>query len=72
MTWDELAKRIGAMTPQQRQRQARFVQAYDEPNRRVFTVEVVNAHEDVYHGISIGSDRVLVEGEPHLREVERA
>ena len=71
MTWDELAKRISSMSSQQRQRPAQFVQAYDEPTRRVFTVEVVNAREDVYYGISIGSERVLVEGEPYLREAQR-
>jgi hypothetical protein len=72
MTWEELAKKIASISLQQRQRPAQFVQAYDEPTRRVFTVEVVNAHEDVYYGISIGSERVLVEGEAYLREAKRA
>ena len=72
MTWEELARRIASMTPQERQRPVQFVGAYDGPTRRVFTVEVVNAHEDVYYGISIGSERVLVEGEAYLRETGRA
>lgn len=71
MTWEQLARRIALMALQQRQRPAQFIEAYDEPTRRVFTLDVVNAHEDVYVGISIGSERVLVEGEAYLREAKR-
>jgi hypothetical protein len=68
MDWNELASAIARMSPRQRRRSVVFIEAYDEPQRRAFEIEAVTAHEGVYCGLGIGSNLVVPEGEPFLRE----
>jgi hypothetical protein len=45
MTWDKLAQRIAEMTPAERQREAKFVEGYDD--FKIWTVGLEQAEEAI-------------------------
>lgn len=70
MTWDDLKKLISRMPAERRRDPVVMILDYHGPDRRLLYLEVVQADEDVYQGISVGSECVLDEGEWFLADVE--
>ena len=62
MTWQQLADRIAAMTPQERARPIRFVEPYDK-DRVGYAVQVVRATEDILVGELNGDELCVPTGD---------
>ena len=65
MTWNDLAARIAAMSPSQRNQPVRFVEPYDEGKAGYFP-DVVIALEDIVVGESNAAEVFVGRGEPML------
>lgn len=68
MTWNELAAAVARMPAKRRKQEAVLIEDYAGPEQRVGHVEMVEAGEDVYDGITAGNVIVLERGESFLRK----
>lgn len=68
MTWEDLAKLIAEMPAARRNDPAVLVADYHGPDRRAVYLELIQAWEDVYVGISVGNEFVLSAGEFFLAD----
>ena len=66
MTWQQLADRIAAMTPDERAQAVRFVEPYDE-DRVGYAVQLVQATEDILVGERDGDELCVPAGDWMLR-----
>ena len=66
MTWQELADRIAAMTPEERAQAVRFVEPYDK-DRVGYAVQLVQATEDILVGERNGDELCVPTGDWILR-----
>ena len=66
MTWQYLADRIAAMTPQEQARPVRFVEPYDT-DRVGYSVQLVQATEDILVGERNGDEPCVPTGDWMLR-----
>ncbi len=66
VTWQQLADRIAAMTPEEQTQPVRCVEPYDK-DRVGYAVQLVRATEDIYVGERNGDQLCVPAGEWMLR-----
>ncbi len=69
MTWNQIADLIGGMSAKQRRNEAVLMEDCGGPDQRVRQIEIVQASQDVYDGISIGNEMVLSRRDWYLRTI---
>ena len=62
VTWQQLADRIAAMTPEEQTQPVRFVEPYDK-DRVGYAVRLVRATEDIHVGEGNGDELCVPAGE---------
>ena len=68
MTYRELRQQINRMTDDQKDQVVQFVRDLNGENQEVVAVHLEAAPHDIYHGISIGNECVLGEGDFYFAE----
>lgn len=66
MTWNQISAAIARMSAERRKQEAVLIEDYVGPEQRVRQVEITEAEQDVYDGMTAGNVLVLEQGESFL------